>query len=401
MKKQLLILILAIFAVGISSTAFGQVAPRPVTCLTADHLHPIPGQPYTYQVSVPNVTDPTFTWFVTQNQNFIQIVGGIPQLNYTVALGAEPQTGGLLMDAGTGYATPPAGSTNNSIEITWKSFAYNPLEPVFVVVQAIGNNGLCTPNNLKVYRIEPLFAFTLDIDNLNSDGTNHTVGTYGDNLNVCISDIQSAVYDAANDAIAYDFGVDTLYYEVVAANWYDRWQLGVQISGIVDAQGQTAQIDWAYAPVPRPTSVNWLETLTWYEVVASALNDTPHTSSTLVSPQNGTTAVDELGESIFIRVIVDHGTQYQGITDLPITIAVNGVIAPNDGSGNYVVGDPLVVGDIHTTDDGGTPPTCPYFDMYANDISLQTILRRPEVTSVAPVPNPPTTPVDGYLPIAP
>ena len=401
MKKQLLILILAIFVIGLSSTAFGQLAPQPVTCLTADHLHPLPGQPYTYEVSVTNVTSPTFTWFVTQNQTFIDIdpVTNLPRLRYTVALGAEPQIGGDIMDAGTGYATPPAGSANNSIVITWKSFAYNPLEPVFVVVQAIGSNGLCSPNNLKVYRIEPLFAFTLDLDNLTGAGINHTPSVYGDNLDVCISDIQSAVYDVANDAISYDFGVDTLYYEVVAANWYDRWELGVQISGIADADGQTAQIDWAYAPATRPAG--YLAGIaSWNVVIASAINGTPHESGTLVAPQNGTGAVDELGESIIIRVIVDHGTQYQGIADLPIVLAVNGVIAPNDGTGNFEVGDPLVVGDIHTTS-GGTPVACPWFDMYANDISTQTILRRPGVTSVQPLPNPPTTPVDGYLPIAP
>ena len=377
MKKQLLILILAIFAIGFSSTVFGQIAPQPVTCLTPDHLHPVPGQPYTYEVTVPNVTDPTFTWFVTQNQNFIQIVGGVPQLNYTVALGAEPQIGGPLMDAGTGYATPPVGSTNNSIEITWKSFAYNPLEPVFVVVQAIGDNGLCTPNNLKVYRIEPLFAFTLDIDNLDDYGVNHTPLAYGDEFQECISDIQSAIYNVADDAVDYDFGSDTLFFEVVAANWYDRWQLGVQIAGI-DAN-QTAQIDWAYAPVaPRPAG--YLAGLTWNIVIGSATNSTPHTSGTLVAPQNGTSAVDELGESIIIRVIVDHGTQYEGITDLPITLAVNGVLAPDDGTGNYVVGNPLLVGDIHTTA-GGTPSECPWYDGYVNDVSNQTIMRRPQINS--------------------
>lgn len=391
MKKQLFfILLLSVILIGgFSSSAYAQLDPRAVTCLTSDHLHPVPGQPYTYEVSVPNVNTPTFTWFVTQNPQFIQIVGGIPQLNYTVPLGAQPQTGGFIMDAGAGYATPPNGSANNTLDITWKSFAYNPAQPVFLVVQAVGDNGVCSPNNLKVWKIEPLFAFTLDIDNLDDYGVNHTATAYGDNFQECISDIQSATYDpTAPEGIIYDFGSDTLYYEVVAANWYDRWQLSVQINGLASANGQTAQIDWANAPAaPRPAG--YLSGLTWNVVVASATNATTHTSSVLVAPQNGTGAVDDEGESIIIRVIVDHNNLYEGIADEPITLAVDGVLAINDGTGNYVVGDPLVVGDIHT-EAGGSPSACPWYDGFENDESLQTIMRRPDIQ--------PVTPADPFLP---
>lgn len=412
MKKQILILALFVLALFVgTSTAFAQLVPRPVTCLTYDALHPVPGTPYTYMVDVPNITGTsvkTYTWFVTQNQKFIELVGTplVPQLNYTTAFGAEAVTGGKFMAAGTGYATP--GSLEPSISITWKSFAYVPSKPLFVVVQAVGDNGVCTPNNLKVYEIKPLFAFTLDIDNLTADGANDaTPIVYGDNMDNCISDIQSATYDvAAADAVIYNYGKNTLYFEVVAANWFDRWKLSTMLGGL-DAK-QTAQIDWAYAP-DRSVAIDYAGITTWNVVeAAGATNGTFPTSGAgvLVAPQNGTNSVDKVGESIIIRVIVDHGSMSEGITDNVITLAVDGVLYHETtlGSGDFdLAGVTTEEGDIHFEEGPIATPVCPYFDLFDNDIAIQTIVSRPEVQSKTDITpndiNPATNEL--FLPISP
>ncbi len=45
MKKQLLILILAIFAIGFSTTVYGQLTPRALECIDlTDPLNVVPGQ---------------------------------------------------------------------------------------------------------------------------------------------------------------------------------------------------------------------------------------------------------------------------------------------------------------------------------------------------------------------
>jgi len=405
MKKQIFIFILALFVIGITKS-YAQLAPRPVdvACLGADALHPVPGTAYTYTVTVPDPatawTAKKYTWFVTQNPNFIEIVAGIPRLNYTVAPGgAEPATGGALMEAGTGYAD--VANTSANIDITWKSFAYDATKPVFVVINVDGDNGNCSAiNNLKVYKIVPVFAFTLDIDNLDEDGNNSTPLVYGDNLDNCISEIQSATYDpTAPESVAYDFGADTLYYEVVAANWYDRWELSAQLGPL--QTGQTAQIDWTYMPAgPRPIDPTPKPiALTWNAVApAGSTGSNAYTSGVLVAPQNGTNAVSEAGESIIVRLIVDHGTTYEGITDEPITLAVDGKLyhklLPSDT--DFTVAGK---GDINTVAGLLPAEVCPWEDGYVNDVSTQTIKARPDVQSATPsVPGPGMSP---FLPIKP
>lgn len=394
MKKLILIVFMAVIAIGFSTSAYGQLNPQAVECLSADALHPIAGQPYDYEITVPTPPGPTgtawtslhYNWFVTQNPAyFIQNGALLPPA------AIEPPTGGELMEwtGGSQYNVLYNGAgTTNTINLTWKAFAYDPAEPVFVAILVTGENGVpCAMNNLKVYKIEPLHAFTLDIDNLTEAGANHTPGdsvthvNYGDNLDVCISDVQGAVYDPIENAIDYDYGIDTIYFEVVAANWYDRWEIGVEISGLISDSAQTAQIDWAYAPIARPIVYN---TLLWNVVTAAGSTNGAYESAILVQPQNGTNAVGPGGESVVVRVIVEHGTQWDGVYDNPINVAVNGIMAHQDAGGVWVVGAWDVEGDIHWTDDGAG--LCPWFDMYANDVSLQTLKARPNVLPVNPTP---------------
>ena len=366
MKKQILILVL-VFVAGIT-TAFGQFVPREVTCLTGDALNPIPGNPYEYSINVPPPPTGTwdglhYQWFVTQSQTFIN------NFNFEAIPEAD---GGAFMDVTGGSAymaiypdnDPP---TLPNIEITWKSFVYDDTQPIFVGILVVGENGVCNPNNLKIYRIEPQHAFTLDIANV--QGPDILPG-YGDNVDNCISDVMGATYNATLNAVEYDFGIDTLYYAVTAANWSGQWELSVQLAGL--QVGQTADIHWGYAYDFTDPSVGF-ENL----VVASAAADGNWTSAVLVVPQGGSSSVGGAGEIIYIRLILHHGTQFEGITNTQYTLAVNGNL--HDGTAPIPA-----FADIHYE-------TCA--QVMFDDIAYQTLLARPEIVN--------TTPGGTFLPIAP
>lgn len=361
MKKQLFFLMVAFFAIGISS-AFGQLAPRAITCLGADALHPIAGTPYTYEVNVP--TPPgtkTYLWRVTQDQTFIT--------NKVLTATAEvPGTSAFLAAAGANYNVGTVGA--NTISLTWNSFTYDPANPVFVIIQVVNDNGTCTPNNMKVYKIQPINAFTLDIANL--DANKVLQAGYGSNIDRCISDIVSASYDAtAPEGVLYDFGADTLYFEVVAANWSISWLPSVTISGF-DAEETIQEIVWS-------------TTTTFATTHAMTLAAGVYTSADPVVPSSGTT-VGATGESIFFRVIIDHSNganNYEGLTAEQIAFAVDGIT---------LLASATPIGDVHFDNGTTTPCPAPVVDGFTNDIALQTITPRPDVQAVSPTP---------FLPVKP
>lgn len=381
MKKQIFILVLAFFAV---TTAFGQLAPRPVTCLTSDALHPIAGTPYTYQIDVPITPSPgtawtagslNYLWFVTQEKQFIN-AGVLTPTRETAA-------GTLLATTDGNYNL--ATSTSNSISLTWKSFVYDPTKPIFIVINAVGNNGVCIPMNMKVFKIEPLNAFTLDIDNLTELGVQHTPAVYGDVYSQCISPIVSAVYDPTGTApggVLYDFGQNVLLYEVVAANWSEAWKPSVQLTGI-DAK-ETVKVEWS----KDKTFTAGVTLMTGSAVGTAAVTADYASPANVPAPAGG--VVGAAGESIFIRVTLDHtngALNYEGLADQSIKLAVDGVTVPTTGTG---------VGDVHTVA-GATLPAqaCPWVDLFVNDFAMQTIKARPTITAAA------ATPAPGLLPVRP
>lgn len=362
MKKQLLILVLAIFAFGFSSTAFGQLAPQPVTCLTPDAFHPIAGQPYTYSITVPDPSPGTawterhYQWFVTQSTQIID-AGGLAAV-------VSPDGGPLMnVTGGSAYNVAYNGAgTTASIEITWNAFAYDPTMPVFVGILVVGTNGSCTPNNMKIYRIEPLHAFTLDIANVQAGAI---MPGYGDNDDNCIADIVSANINATFDAVLYDFGQNVFYYAVAAANWSTAWQLSAQFANL--QAGQTVTLEWA-------------TDMAFTTPNAIGVGAGPHISPVLVTPQGGTTSVGAAGETIYIRATIVHGNTYEGLTDVQYTLSVNGALT--DGT-NPLVGN---WDDIDFT-------SCLQVDF--DDLALQTLKARPTITDQTPPAG------DDYLPIQP
>jgi len=341
MKKQLIIFFAAV--IFGNSVVWGQeltgtvtcLVPRAidVTCLTNDALHPMPGTPYSYAVNIPTPPgEKTFKWIVTQEQTFL--TDGVLNL-----ANAESAGGSFIAAAGAELNSTTAGVDGESVDITWKSFSHDPAKPVFVVIYVENTDG-CTTQNMKVFQIQPQTAFTLDIVNLNSDGTS---SGYGDQTESCVSDIASATYDAsAADGIAYDYGTDYLFYLVSAANFATSWQPSFQLTGITGAQEATTE--WAYPDTP------------------GAWNPT----STAVTAKNPAGAVDATGECIIVRVKIRHHTE-ELLTPLSISLAV-------DGLTNLAAPLSEQKADLHHTG-----AECGVPDGFANDVATHILKPRPLV----------------------
>lgn len=375
MKKQLLILLMAFFAIGMTS-AYGQVtcpAPRAVdiTCLPSDAIHPVPGTLYDYTVTVP--TPPgtkEYLWFVTTDPNFI--TAGALTLSREIAGGTYLSfTGAGYNNAGTGTAT---------IQLVWKYF--DPTIPVFVVIQVRNDDGTCNTQNMKVYKILPLNGFTLDITNVSETGV--TQAGYGTNIDHCVHNIVSATYDAVLPGVVYDFGLDTLYYVVTAANFTTSWLPSVEITRDFSAtggdMGEVVDVSWA-RPGAFPIGV-------WN---AMPLAGTVYTSTNPVVALDPTGGVGPLGECIVIRVVIDHSTttSYEGIIAEQIKVAV-------DGQTNLSAAPADWLGDIHYSSTLPTPNAlCGLEDGFTFDYALQTITPRPNIIDATPPAG------DDFLPIEP
>jgi hypothetical protein len=360
MKKHILTLMIALFIGAASAFAQG-LAPQPVTCIDlTDPLKPVPGNPYTYEVTVP--TPPgakTYHWFVTQDINFI---------NAGVLTPDRETIGGPILAAGSGQYNSPTLDAS-SLSLTWKSFVLTPDEYVFVVIQVTNvdpANG-CETENLKVYRIEPAHAFTLDIANVGADGS--IQAGYGQTaLETCMSDIESATYNPVDDNVIYDFGQNTLYFAVAAANFSGQYQLGIQFNGLL--ANQTADISWGYTFAGAGSNV-----------VASGIGAPGYNNDAagVVQAQAASGNVGSDGETIYIMVVIHHDN-FEGIVAVDYTLAVEGVL--HDGT-SVIPGD---YADIHHT-------SCEQ-NAY-DDIAYQTIAPRPDIQDAT------GSPSGTFLPIAP
>lgn len=273
---------------GQATTATTGTAPTPVTC-TDDALHPIIGKEYTYK-GTGTPAGGTYHIFATNSTNFIQ--NGA--LNTT---GAYTATNGLLK-AGTGYNV----NTNSTGEtkLSWSGAAAN---PSFVVIQ-YKQNGTCTTDNLKVYKIEPKNAFIIEIRNMKKGtGNNFTTEALNTNIDVCSANIQSATYNGTK--MVYNYGSQSFYYELIAANYDKDFTPKVKIDGL--QTGQTAKLKWGYSKTTMNTEI------------ASVTNNTEVTLPKIIAD----TAIEpSKGVSIYLELVVENGS-YEGTTDKNITLSVD------------------------------------------------------------------------------
>ena len=342
MKKQILILILALFAISFSS-AYGQavhdpaIDAIPVTCANGP-LNPIAGRPYDYLAEIAPVAGMAY-WYATKSTTFttngVRVATEIPADGVAIAAGA------------TNYRTlaaAPASPTQT--QVTWTTAGLAgvgyPASPLFMVIEYAGPT--CA-NNMKVMKIQPVNAFTLDITNIeNATGT--TLG-YGTAEDQCVDIVRSSSYDAALDNITIDYGADTLFFEVIAANFTGTYTTKIQVTGV---QGtQTFDLDWGYVRGTYDQPVVAGQASGLYtspdQTVATAATNTEH------------------GVSIYTRVIV-HNHGFETLAATPISVAVEGHDANNN---------PDVL-----------PATCAPGAGF-EDIAMQTINPRPAVTPGTPM----------------
>lgn len=354
MKKSLFLLTIAtVFVAWAVQEANAQdltgtvACPTPeavdVTCLGADALHPVAGTPYTYKVSV-TPTGGTFHWIVTQDKNFI--TNG--SLSATVEDGNG--AGDYVLATGTGYND--AASTADEIEITWKSFAYDSANPLFVVIQATApTDAGCNTNNIKVYKIEPKDAFTLDIANIETTketSGDYTAGTVSKaDVSSCVSDVASANYDVATEQMVYDYGTNHLFFAVTAANFSTSWKPTFKLTGV--ATGEEAKVEYR-----RSSDTDW---------TTATLNGTDTYEGTAVEVADASGTVGTAGECIIVRVTVAHN-KVETLDDQTITLAV-------DGETQLASATP--VKDIHHAD-------CTD-DNFDNDVANHVLKARPTVTN--------------------
>ena len=339
MKKQLLLLIVAFFAV---TTAFGQavnnpaILPVPLTCTTNDPLNPIAGKPYNYEAIIAP-TGGTAYWYATKSTTFTT---GAARVATEI-----PADGVAILNTATNYRTSAvAGTSPTSTNVTWTSAGLagvTATNPLFMVVE-YDNSAVGCANNIKVMKIVPKVAFTVDITSLKHD--DESTLAYGTAESQCFDDVQSVTYVDPN--IVIDYGTNVLYYEVVAANFTDSYLPTFQISGL--SGSQEVSVDWGYS---KGAYTNNLLT----DVAAAATVTTPQ--ATVLTSATSTTN----GVSIYVRVTVKNNG-FEGTTNQNIALAVEAV----DAQANADV-------DVD----------CSTITAYG-DIATQTLNARPSVTAGTP-----------------
>lgn len=342
MKKQLFILILAVFASV--TVAFGQKAVHnsspfiPATpCMTDDALHPIAGKKYNYQAVV-NPTGGNFTWWATQDKDFIT---NQTTNNLSTKLAVGPTS--PILAAGASYGNT---TTTDNVDITWSSALLSTTSykgavagknPTFVVVQYDAPAAGCA-NNLKVWELDPKNGFTVDILNLNN--TSFAPAAYGAKESQCIDKVSKAQYSGGN--ILYEFGKNILYYEVIAANFSESWKPTIAVT--LPSTSQTYILEWTY-------DKNFA-TATW----------NTYTPGTTIFETDATDTSN--GVSVYLRMTITNNQFENNATAHPtgsdVTLALDGQNKENQW-------------DIKNSD--CTDPNAADTD----DKAIQTLMPRPEV----------------------
>ena len=279
----------AALSYGQAITATTGSAPTPVTC-TDDALHPIIGKEYTYK-GTGDPTGGTYHIFATNSTNFIT--------NGTLNSAGAYNTGDQITTTDANYNN----SNNNSGEATlsWSSAA---TKPSFVVVQ-YKQSGTCTTDNLKVYKIVPKNAFTIELRNMEKDAGN-TFTTKTTNVDVCSGAVKSATYNTVNDKMEYNYGSQSFFYELIAANYDNKtFEAKFKLSGL--DTNQSAKLKWG---VDKTAINNDLGTIT----SGGAEVSVTVTADASVNPSAGV--------SIYLELVVENGS-YEGTSPSNITLSAD------------------------------------------------------------------------------
>ena len=362
MKKQifiLVILVLATFANG--NKSYGQAVkgsdPRGIGCVD-DAMHPMAGKKYVYKAASTQAGN--YTFWSTKNPNFITTTAlGVTSTNMAATkLNSNTTTpiGTDLLTTSGNYATS---APTDNVEITWSDAVLNNTTVASPTFVAVKKDGTCV-NNFNAWSINPIKAFTVDIKNM--DHALFTSWPY-DNISEsqCFDQVRGAKF--VTNKIEYDFGIQTLYFEVIAANFSVSYTPTFTITGL--GAGQTATVEWdAFSNFPSPTTA------------VALTNGTPVASATVVSTSvTNTTA----GVSIYVKVTIKNNA-FQGIASIPITLAVDGQNSVGDWDIiNSTVADPTTL-------------TCTVaIGADQTDVATQILAPRPNITPAI------TTPITTFV----
>lgn len=333
MKKQLLLVTLALFA-GISSYSQNAVHnsdPRPINC-PEDALRPMAGKEYTYDAAaVP--PGGNFTFWATKDENFITTTGTTTSTNISTAL--TTSTG--LLGVGTNYGVA---GTEDKVTIIWSDAILNattPEDPTFVAVHYQSTDANCA-DNFRVWEIDPIVAFTVDIKNIENEAG--TILGYDGVEDQCFDIVRGATYGGGT--MTYNFGIQYLYFEVVAANFSASWTPTFTLTGLNGVQ--TSVIEYTTTPPPFTAATQWF-------TIGAVPTDVTETS---------------LGVSIYVRVTITNNN-YEGTGPQTINLAVDG----QNSVGNWDV-----INETCAETTGADQA----------DLATQTLLPRPTLTPDAPTP---------------
>lgn len=298
MKKQILFLAVFVMAIFAATKSYAQpvtytnhLTGAPVCanavglpCTTEDALHPLPGKPYTYSITVDgNTTVPTGTtvlWYVTDQPLVIDgTSAATPTL--TPAASRDGNPGSYVLTASAG--TYNVAGTSTSIDISWKTFDATAHQVLLVAYITDG----CT-DNVVAFRIQPSFAFTLDVVALLQTGAQGSTE--------CVSPVESANYDGTK--LNMNYGENWVYFSVTAANFVHSWM--PDFSTTTYTGGGTLD----------PTSIQWAYSA---NAQSAATNDW-HAATDPVMAQATGGAVGSAGECIVVRARIVNGASPLGGT---------------------------------------------------------------------------------------
>lgn len=347
MKKQILFLTMFTLALIFAGTnsAFGQIVaapgsePKTFSCPNNSAINPIAGVPYNYTAFFSPGGGIAFIYATTSTS----IVTGTAR---TANIEAK---GGDYVSAGTQYAANidlTSGATPTT-SITWNSSGLSKVTtalPLLVVVEYEALTANCA-NNVKVWNIIPKNTFTVDIRSMESDRTGPAA--YGTKTTQCADDVETATFNTTTTSMNMDYGDQTLYFEVIAANFTGSFTPSFQLTGLLGDE-QTAEIFLGATAEGATTSLG-----------------TAAEGATVAGPKVTTALTNtSAGVSIYVKVVIQNN-KYENTAGQTIQLAVDAINSASEK-------------DVLETD-------CSENADFA-DAASQDITARPDLAPVAPEP---------------
>jgi hypothetical protein len=368
MKKQILFLTMFTLALIFAGTnkVVGQLLPGatidPLGCLaSSEPLHPFPGVPYKYTLdgTQGEMKALSYTWWATKDPTFISGPVNIADMTGSNMAGRLTVSPGQLIATSTNYATttPAATAGSNEIEITWSpdilslteyqaTPADAPKTSTFVVGYAEGDN--CA-DNIQVFEIAPVPNFTIDIAAI--DPADNTTTLPWDDITtakLCVDDVQSAVYNTGTFELDMDYGENTFYFEVAAANFVKNWtptftldQATVGSEGLRGSQTAVLEMFPTLGDAIAGTGSLGSNTATPWTSAGG-------TWATGVALTAATPADAATGVSVFVKVVISNN-QEESLTSNGFNLAVDA--RDNDATGIWDMEDDDCDGSGTGTDD--------------------------------------------------